>query len=217
MRFRRKGLWNINALKNINIQKAASTLNFFFRNTFSSLTVCETKWGECGGALGPQGNSRDSSGLEQTKGNMHVSTNPGWKQQSTRQTKRTNVSQCSKKLCGNVLDVLEYLCVFYMFWMNVWLYFVVFGYSRPLCQLHETGCQSGLSIFGEVCRITGIHGASWELHLPKTKIILSRTNTFWYPENTDIWSVYFVCSDQGPYRCFVKLIKHLFWDIFLES
>ena len=65
-----------------------------------------------------------------------------------------------------------------------WLYFVVFGYSRPLCQLHGTGCQSRLSIFGQVCRITGIHGASWELHLPKTKIILSPTNTFLIWRNT---------------------------------
>ena len=42
-----------------------------FCHLFPTLTVCETKCVEWGGAS-PWGNSRDSSGLEQTKGNMHV-------------------------------------------------------------------------------------------------------------------------------------------------
>ena len=88
--------------------------------------------------------------------------------------------QYLENMCGHVLDVNKCLDV-----LAEWIYFVVSGYSRPLCQLHETGCQSRLSIFGQVCRITGIHGASWEFHLlPETKIILSRTNTFLISRNT---------------------------------
>ena len=78
------------------------------------------------------------------------------------------------------LDINKHLDVLLPGWW--WIYFVVFGYSRPLCQLYGTDCQSRLSIFGEVWRITGIHGASWDLHLPETKIILSRTNTFHHLE-----------------------------------
>ena len=135
--------------------------------------------GGFGLVLGPKGNSRDSSGLEPTKGNMHVSTNPPWKQQSNRQTMSKHGWNWLSIDSLNIWDILpklflKFLCLcvslflYISYVLDEWIWYhwyVVFGYSRPLCQLHETGCQSRLSIFREVWRITGIHGASCEIHL----------------------------------------------------
>ena len=55
------------------------------------------------------GNSRDSSGLEQTKGNMQVSTNPPWKQLTIFalivKMDFNEDSEYLDKISGNVLDV----------------------------------------------------------------------------------------------------------------
>ena len=137
MRFRRKGLWNINALKNMNIQKAASTLNFFFRNTFSSLTVCETKWGECGGCLAPREILEIAQGWSRQREicmfqQIHRESN----KVTDKQCQNTDGTGCQLILsifgifCRNYFSnsyacVFPYFYIFHMFWMNGYEYDII--------------------------------------------------------------------------------------------